>query len=413
MESIKISKKLWNRDFSLLIIGQIISIFGNMVISFALPLYILDISESPALYGMAMGVPYISLLLITPIGGIMADRLKKQRIMFWLDAVTTAIILLYMVASGFAIAAIPLAIVKLLALNAIQGMYIPAVQAAVPALVPSDKLPAGNAATGIVNSLSGMAGMAIAGFLYARFGLFPILLASAVCFAITAGMDLLIRIPYKKQPPAGNVVELVKRDLSQAARFTFKENPILAKISVIVFMCVFLLAAMLMVGLPVLITRHLNMDESMVGLNQSIVMVGGIIGSIIAGALGERLTIRKIPLIVLIAGLPLIPMGLIFLIDVPTVVIYIVITITGALTLCTTQLFNVTAITYVQRVTSSELIGKVMSMLMMIPFIANAVGAVLFGLLFEWFEALPWIVILGTAALSVFVAVLSRRLLRK
>jgi MFS family permease len=255
-----------------------------------------------------------------------------------------------------------------------------------------------------------MAGMAIAGFLYARFGLFPILLSSAVCFAVTAGMDLLIRIPYKKQSPAGNVAELVKRDLSQAARFTFKENPILAKISSIVFLCVFLLAAMLIVGLPILITQHLNMDESMVGLNQSIVMVGGIIGSIIAGALGERLTIRKIPLIVLIAGLPLIPMGLIFLIDVPTVVIYIIITITGALTLCTTQLFNVTAITYVQRVTSFELIGKVMSMLMMIPFIANAVGAVLFGVLFEWFAAFPWIIVLGTAVLSVFVAAFSRKI---
>jgi len=226
-------KKLWNRNFSLLLIGQIMSLFGNMVLSFALPIYILDISESPSLYGLAMGVPYISLLLITPIGGIMADRLRKQRIMFWLDTVTTVIIVLYMIANGFAVAAVPLAIVKLLALNAIQGMYIPAVQAAVPALVPTEKLPAGNAVTGIVNSLSSMAGLAIAGFLYARFGLFPILLVSAVCFAVTAFMDLLIRIPYKKQPPAESVAQLVKSDLSQAARFAFKENPMLIKIIVI------------------------------------------------------------------------------------------------------------------------------------------------------------------------------------
>jgi MFS family permease len=356
-----------------------------------------------------MGVPYISLILITPVGGIMADRLKKQRIMFWLDAITTVIILLYMFANGFSIAAVPLAIVKLLALNAIQGMYIPAVQAAVPALVPSEKLPAGNAATGIVNSLSGMAGMAIAGFLYARFGLFPILSASAVCFAVTAIMDLLIRIPYKKQPPAGSVTELVKRDLSQAARFTFIENPILAKISVVVFLVVILLAALLIVGLPILIIQYLNMNESMVGINQSIVMVGGIIGSIIAGALGERLTIRKIPLIVMLGSLPLIFMGLVFLLDVTPVTVYVIITATGALAVCTTQLFSVTAITYVQRVTSPELIGKVMSMLMMIPFIANAVGAVLFGVLFEWFAEYPWIIIFAAAFLSIAVALFSRK----
>ena len=52
-ESIKPQKaaKLWNRDFSLLIIGKIISILGNMILTFALPLYILHISGSPALFG--------------------------------------------------------------------------------------------------------------------------------------------------------------------------------------------------------------------------------------------------------------------------------------------------------------------------------------------------------------------------
>jgi len=32
--------KLWNRDFSLLVGGQFISIFGNMILSFALPHYL-------------------------------------------------------------------------------------------------------------------------------------------------------------------------------------------------------------------------------------------------------------------------------------------------------------------------------------------------------------------------------------
>ena len=70
-------KKLWNRDFSLLVIGQIMSIFGNMILSFALPLYILDISESAAHYGFVLAVPYVSLVLISPFGGIIADRLRK------------------------------------------------------------------------------------------------------------------------------------------------------------------------------------------------------------------------------------------------------------------------------------------------------------------------------------------------
>jgi len=128
---------LWSRDFSLLVLGQIVSLFGNMILSFALPIYVLDISGSAALFGIVSGVPFISLLLMTPIGGIIADRFRKQRVMFWLDASTTALIVLYLIASGLTTSLFPIIIVKLLALNAIQGVYIPAVQSSVPSLMPA------------------------------------------------------------------------------------------------------------------------------------------------------------------------------------------------------------------------------------------------------------------------------------
>ena len=41
--------KLWNKDFTLVVIGQIISLFGNAVLRFALPLYSLEQSGSPGL----------------------------------------------------------------------------------------------------------------------------------------------------------------------------------------------------------------------------------------------------------------------------------------------------------------------------------------------------------------------------
>jgi len=94
-------------------------------------------------------------------------------------------------------------------------------------------------------------------------------------------------------------------------------------------------------------------------------------------------------------------------------------TITPKIAVCTSQtrkprlVFLVKTdkdyITYVQRVTSSELIGKVMSMLMMIPFIANAIGMVIYGVLFEQFESLPWVVIFVSVFLSVVVAIISRK----
>jgi len=409
--------KLWNRDFTLVIAGQVISIFGNMILSFALALYILDISGSAAMYGLVLGLPYISLIILTPIGGIMADRLKKQRIMFWLDVATTIIILLYMAVSGFFISdistAVLIVLVKLLALNAIQGMYIPAVQAGVPSLVPQDKLTSGNAAVGIVNSFSSMAGLSVAGILYARFGLLPILIASAICFAITAVMDLFIRIPFKKQEASGNIFQLIKSDMSLSVKFAVKEKPILANLAVIIFLLITLLASLLLIGLPVLITQHLKLGMELVGINQSFLMLGGIIGGIISGIMGIRLTLSRSFLFIAIGCIFLVSICFVLIIDVSAFFAYIVMTVSGTLVLVAMQTCNTAAITFVQNITPSELIGKVLSILMIVPFIANALGMLLFGALFEWFAELPWIVIFATAVLSVVIALFSKKYFKK
>ena len=400
--------KLWNRDFSLVVFGQVISIFGNMVLSFALPLYILSISESPALFGLVLGLPYISLLVMSPIGGIMADRLKKQRIMFWLDLTTTVIIVLYMATRGLFASAVPIVIIKLMALNAIQGMYMPAVQASVPALVPSDKLIPANSAVTIVNMLANMAAPAVAGILFGNFGLTPVLLISAVCFGITAVMDLLIRIPFKKQSSPGSIAQMVIGDLSLSFRFIVKEKPILAKSAGVMFFVSLSLTSLLFVGLPVLITQHLGMSMTMVGVNQSAMMVGGLLGGIIAGALGTRLVMRKIYLPLLAVSLFLLPMGLVFAFDAPTLVAYVTITAMGALIFVAAQICSIPMFAFIQKETPTELIGKVMSIMLILPFLANALGILLFGMLFERFAELPWIIVFVVVLVSAVIAIYTR-----
>jgi len=404
--------KLWNRDFSLVVIGQVVSIFGNMVLSFALPLYILDISESPALFGLVLGLPFVSLLVMSPIGGIMADRLRKQRVMFWLDLTTTVIIVLYMATRGMFASAVPIVIVKLMALNAIQGMYMPAVQASVPVLVPPDKLIPANSAVSVVNMLANMVAPAVAGILFGRFGLTPILLISAICFGVTAIMDLLIRIPFRKQDGPGSVAQMVMDDMSLSFRFIVRERPILAKSAGIMFFVNLSLVSLLFVGLPVLITQHLGMSMAMVGINQSVMMVGGLLGGIAAGALGTRLTMRKLHLPLMAISLFLLPMGLVFMFDAPAFVIYVIITAMSALVFVAAQMCSIPMIAFIQRETPTELIGKVMSIMLVLPFLANAMGILLFGMLFERLAGLPWVIVLAVVLVSAAIAVYGRRLFR-
>ena len=407
----QIAGKLWNRNFSLLVIGQIISIFGNMVLNFVLPLYVLYISGSPALFGVVVGLPFLSLLITSPIGGMMADRLRKQRILFWLDATMTVLIVLYMIISGLMASVVPIVIVKLLALNAIQGLYMPAADASIPLLVPSDKLVPANSAIISVNSLANLAAPAVAGILFDRFGLFPILLVSAVCFGATAIMDLLIRIPYKKQEASENMLQMVKSDMSQALRFMVKESPILARLMVILLLLTLVAGGIILVGLPVLITQNLGMSMEDAGFSKGITASGILIGSMLAASLGDRLTIRKAYLPLLGCVMTLIPIGAVFLFDTSTFVAYVVITASATLTFTIMQLVTIPMMVHVQKETPTELLGKVMSLIPVLPFVANGIGLVLFGVLFELFYTEPWIVIFTAAVIGIIVALYSRRYL--
>lgn len=72
------NSKLFSRDFALVVIGQIISLFGNAIIRFALPLYLLNQTGSSALFGTVTALAFIPSILLAPVGGIIADRINKR-----------------------------------------------------------------------------------------------------------------------------------------------------------------------------------------------------------------------------------------------------------------------------------------------------------------------------------------------
>lgn len=73
--------KLFQRDFTMVVIGQIISLFGNGILRFALPLYLLRETESSALFGMVTACSFIPMVIFSFFGGVIADRVNKRNIM--------------------------------------------------------------------------------------------------------------------------------------------------------------------------------------------------------------------------------------------------------------------------------------------------------------------------------------------
>ena len=120
--------------FFWVVCGQVLSLFGNAALRFALPLWMLRQTGSAAAYGAVTALAMLPALLGMLAGGALADRCRKLRMMAVLDLVTTALTLGTAAALELA-PPVLLTVAALGALYAIQGLYQPAVRASLPLLL--------------------------------------------------------------------------------------------------------------------------------------------------------------------------------------------------------------------------------------------------------------------------------------
>ena len=207
-------QKLFSKDFTLVVIGQIISLFGNATIRFALPLYLLNLTGSSVLYGTVTACAFIPAILLSPIGGIVADRVNKRNIMVILDFFTAAVILAFSLLMN-EVNLILLLTVTLMFLYGIAGAYQPSVQASIPALTNQDNFMAANSIINTISSFASLMGPVLGGILYSAYGLKPVLWVCMVCFLMSAVMEIFIKIPFQKQTSGDGILKTARTDFAE------------------------------------------------------------------------------------------------------------------------------------------------------------------------------------------------------
>lgn len=396
-------KSLWTRDFTMVVVGQIISLFGNAILRFALPLYLLEQTASPAIVGIASACAFIPMIVLSPIGGVVADRINKKNIMVWLDFSTAILTAILGVALGkFPI--VPLIIAGLMLLYGIQGAYQPAVQASLPLLADEENLLPANAIINQVSALSGLLGPALGGVLYGGWGIYPILIVGGVCFLCSAVMEIFIHIPHTAQPAEQGVIKIVVADLQESLHFMRKGKPILLRIIGLICMFNLFMSAMLIIGLMVILKTTLGISDEMYGLSQGILAAGGLFGGVLAGLFAEKLKIHRAHLLLFGCALFTVPIGLALLFKLPVMVSFCVIAASSFVLMALSTLFSIQMLTYVQRETPMHLVGKVISCLLALSMCAQPVGQAMYGILFELFSNIPWAIVLTASVVSAFIA---------
>lgn len=221
--------KLFHLNFTLLVLGQVSSLFGNFILKFALYMYVLEAVGSATIFAGILAMATFPTILLSVLGGILADRANRKNIMVALDTQTGISILgatlLFSGSNGIVVIGV------LLILLSIWGAFeSPTVQACVPQMQSCDNIIKGNAIVNQVAAVAALIAPILGSALYVTFGLKPVMYASIICFFITALFECFIKLEYKRSDMHKGILHTVKYDFYISIRFICKEQPNILKV---------------------------------------------------------------------------------------------------------------------------------------------------------------------------------------
>ncbi|MBX3003075.1 MAG: MFS transporter [Anaerolineales bacterium] len=183
------------RTFYIIWVGQLVSLLGSNLTGFALGVHVYQKTGSITSFALSILALTIPGVVFSPLAGALVDRFPRRWMMILSDAgagLTTITILLLVLTNN-------LQIWHIYAANFVASLFgtfqWPAYSAATTMLVPQAQLGRASGMVQMADAVAQLAAPAIAGGLFATWGLGNIILVDIVTFLFAVGTLLYVRIP--------------------------------------------------------------------------------------------------------------------------------------------------------------------------------------------------------------------------
>jgi hypothetical protein len=265
--------------FTLVWVGQLVSVLSTNMTAFALTIWVFEETGSATALGLMQVFFITPYLLITPFAGVMVDRYNRKLMMMISDFVagvaTISILVLHLTGH--------LQVWQLYAAAVFQGLgnafQWPAYSATISLMVPKEKYGRANGMMSLIDSGPGVLAPLMAGALLPLIGLTGILSLDVITFILAITILLFVFIP---QPPRTAGGAAPQENMLKAATFGFKyifARPSLLGLQLVFFFGNLCMGIAFTVLAPMVLLRTDNNTVSL-GLVQSAGAIGGMVGGI-------------------------------------------------------------------------------------------------------------------------------------
>lgn len=388
-----------NKNFIIIVIGQIISLFGNAVQRFSMSLYLLHFTGSTAAFAKILAISTIPYIIFAPIAGRLSDKINKKKIMIYLDLFCAALIggyaliLLNGMDSEFVVGAV------MFILSICYTLYGTAVTSSIPQIVNEDRLTSANGIINQVGSAVNFVGPILAGVLYGLVGIKFIVIINAVSFLMSAILELFLDIP-DAESKTNNVIgkdklsddynssdrllsfEFVKNsfiDMKNTFMHLMNENKIILGIIVSYALGNIFLVPILSIVAPYFINIYLGLPSEIYGIVEGICVLGMICGGFWISIKPEMFSMKKVhyTYVPMILGVAL--MSVIVFLKINNYAMAGLFSLSGMAIMMSLSLSNVLTLTFIQKEISMDMLGSVSALSTAVATISVAPGQLLFG----------------------------------
>lgn len=399
----------WKRNVTLFLAGQTASMFGSLLVQFAVVWHLTIRTQSGAVMMWAVVFGMVPQAIMSVFGGVWADRHSRKALIIGSDLAIAALSLVMALVLASGVDHLWVVLLALGLRSACMGVQSPSVNAVLPQIVPEDQLLRINGVNQSLASIMMLAAPGVAAAMYAGLGvqsLFFVDVATAL-----AASALLLLIPVAKVASAapgsegddvaadGDARPGYFADLVGGLRYIRSHRPVQ-------WLMVLFTVAMVLIGAPsylttLMVVRTFGGEVWMVSGNEIAWAIGMLAGGAVMAVFAARLTNRFLLIVgaVVVSGALTSALGL----ATNLWVFYAI----GLLLAFAFTFMNTPAFTILQETVEPEMLGRVFGFVGIVMSVAMPASMLVFGPLADRFSVESLLVVAGILLLAFMAGLLA------
>ncbi|AIW84981.1 MFS transporter [Bacillus mycoides] len=278
------------RNICLYSIAKTVSIFGSSIYSFALGLYVLQITGSALNFAITLILGTIPMIVMNPFAGVIADKVDKKKLVICMDLLSGCLLITVYILSSYYGLNLFIVYTTTFLMTVFTTFFGIGLEAAKPNIVSKERLMSINSISKIIDSVSLILGPMLGGIVFAVFDIKIFIIINGISF-ILSGISIvfihfkLFEFNINEECPKRRINFI--KDIKEGFSYLIEKESLKNTFRILISLNFFLGFAVT-VPLPYIINTVLNLSSKQFGIIQGTFPVGMIIGAILVKKITNR-----------------------------------------------------------------------------------------------------------------------------